>query len=150
VKNLREWFSVDYKQHVSNSSLSLWCSLLRCKYWTERHTDRIIADDTALHFATVRSSTCIGARIRDWLLSTIRPSEIISSIIMCTRSMFSSNCWILSRIYVPVHLINLNVTSRVPQCIAMQPFSNSSKLLTTSCSHKTFMMTSQTVQQSSR
>ena len=46
----------------------------------------------AVHFAAAWSNTCIGARIRDWLLSTIRPSEIISSIIMCTRSMFNNSC----------------------------------------------------------
>jgi len=33
-----------------------------------------------------------------------------------------------------------------PQCIEMQPFSNSSELLTVSCSHKTFIMITQTVQ----
>ena len=39
------------------------------------------------------------------------------------------------------------ITTCVLQCIRMQPFSNSSKLLTISCFHKYFMTISQTVQE---
>ena len=44
--------------------------------------------------------------------------------------------------------ITIKITTRVPQCYGMQLFSNSSELMTTpiSCSQKTFMMTSETLQ----